>query len=233
MNMNMVFTQSDLETVMIKVLFDNNKWFDKSNLFKETKKYYVTNEDDINICHFLFIWEMLLINTNFIKTQKKNDYEYIKISFKNNIDNIDNIDNGYYEPDNEIDFNLNISNTIDHMCKNKKICYKSKLISTFFKKNFPIYNTVYELLLFNKINIGSDNVKNFINLYSDYIETDELIDLIIYKKKINYTLQSQAVNKYFLNLKTIIGIGTGIFGLTSFLFYKKSVIKYFNWFKKN
>jgi hypothetical protein len=235
--MNLVFSQSDLQTIMIKVLFKNNKWFDKSILLKETKKYYSCNEEDFIICDFLYIWELLLINTNFIKTQQKDNYEYIKIFFNQNIQNLysesDYInteldtENLYSEPDNEINFNLNIASTIDHMCKNKTINYKSKVISTFFKKNFPMYKTIYELLISNRINIGDDNVKNFINLYSNYIETDEIIDLIIYNKKINHSPQIQTVKKNYL--KTIMT--TGFLGFASLLLYNNSaIIKYFNLF---
>ena len=50
----MQFTESNIPTLMIKIIYENYKWYDKTNLYKETRKYYESNPDCFNIIYFLF-----------------------------------------------------------------------------------------------------------------------------------------------------------------------------------
>jgi hypothetical protein len=216
---------------MIKVLFENNKWFNKSELYKETKKYFTTNQSELSMCHFLFSWEKLLANTNFIILKESNKIEQIKILMNSNISN--NTNN--QEPDNDINFNISIKETIQHMCDNKSIYFKSKVIQNFFKKNFPQYNSVYELLISNRQEIGFDNIICFIDLYSDSLESDELINFIINKKYFKNKQENMQISNIphssFYSIYNLI-FGTSFASIMGMLIHRNlCLFKYFKWWK--
>jgi hypothetical protein len=204
--MCIIFSASELETLMIKVLFRNSNWFNKYDLYKETKKFYKNNQSELTMCHFLFTWEKLLVNTNFIQVNESDNIEEIKISQNSCIstecDNTEKV-----EPDDSEDnlnFSLNLKETIVHMCDNIEIYNKSKVLDNFFKKNFPQYNSVYELLILNKQEIGFDNIICFIDLYSNVFELDEIINFIADKKYIKNRQISDVTNSSFNSVYTII-----------------------------
>jgi hypothetical protein len=220
--MSIKFSTNDVATLMIKVLNENKKMYDKSNLYEQVNKYYISNPNDFQISHFLFEWERLLSNTNFIIYQKNNLIEYIGIKkYHNNLI-------PFTEPNLSFIYNLDIQHTIQHMCDNEFIYYKSKILSNFFKKYFPTFTSVYELLIFNKQLIGNNNIKIFIELYSDIIEPDEVISLILEKSNINYNKkQNKEIIKYNKNnYNFLFNIGFGFVGITSLFIYKNT-----NWFK--
>lgn len=80
-----MFTKYDLDTIIIKVLMDNsNKWFSKSDLYNEVKKLF--SDKKLFISHYLFVWEKLLLNTNFIDIKMIGNNDIIKIkTFESNI----------------------------------------------------------------------------------------------------------------------------------------------------
>jgi hypothetical protein len=233
--MSIIFSASDLETLMIKVLFENTKWFNKSELYNETKKYFTTNKSELTMCHFLFSWEKLLANTNFIIVKESNNSEQIKISINTSLSNEFNTEKTLESSklDNDINFTIDVKDTILHMCNNKTIYFKSKVLQIFFKKNFPQYNSVYELLISNRQEIGYDNIMCFIDLYSDNLETDKIINFITNKKYFknkketiqtsNYTNSNFIYNLIFrASFASIIG----------FLMYRNTYIfKYFKLFR--
>lgn len=230
--MNIQFTETDVPTLMIKVIYENNRWYDKTNLYNDTKKYYQANPDSINIIHFLFCWEVLLTNSNFISVKIYNNIEYIKSIF--NLDESKPLIESelFTEPDEQIKFILDKNKTIEHMCANKKIYFKSQVLGNFFKKNFPQYNSVYELLISNRQKISHEIIMCFINLYSDILETDEIINLILAKKynQIKNNSNQELIpnqNNFVYN----IIFGVGFIGISSLLAYKNPwTLKYFKWF---
>ena len=239
--MSIIFSASDLETLMIKVLFETNKWFNKSELYKETKKYFTTNQSELSMCHFLFSWEKLLANTNFIIVKESDNCEQIKISINSNISNEFDTEKKQEKThessnsDNNINFTIGVKETILHMCNNKSIYFKSKVLQTFFKKNFPQYNSVYELLISNRQEIGYDNIMCFIDLYSDNLETDKIINFITNKKYFKNkkeTIQtSNSVNSNFISIYNLI-FRASFASIVGFLMYKNTcVFKYFRLFQ--
>lgn len=235
--MNIQFTQSDLPSLMIKVLFENHKWYDKTNLYKETRKYYETNPECFNTIHFAFDWEVLLSNSNFISVTSHNNIQYINGIFSSVVcKNKTDIDIPFVEPDNTIDFKLDESETITHICSNKKIYYRSNVLDTFFTTNFPQYQSVYELLIVNRQKIPMENIMEFINLYSGILKTDDIINLIIIKKYngiiSNNTNNTQIITKPNNFLYNLV-CGIGFVGISSLFAYRNTwALKYFNWFQK-
>lgn len=234
--MSIIFSASDLETLMIKVLFKNTKWFNKSELYKETKKYFTTNQSELTLCHFLFSWEKLLANTNFISVKKSDNTEQIKISINSDMVNELNSSISSTNSADDIDFTIDIKQTILHMCNNKTIYFKSHVLQTFFNKNFPQYNSVYELLISNRQEIGPDNIICFINLYSDILIIDEIVDLIARKKYLKNKKENiQIATNTYLTFSSIYNFVynvsfTGIIGL---LVHKNvCLFKYFRWWQK-
>lgn len=229
--MSIIFSSSDLETLMIKVLFKNSIWFNKYDLYKETKKYFSSNQYELTLCHFLFAWEKLLTNTNFIIVKKSDNIEEIKISIKSGVTNEFYNTEKNQETNNNIDITLGIKDTILHMCNNKTIYFKSKVLQTFFKKNFPQYNSVYELLISNRQEIGSDNIKCFIDLYADNLDSDEIIDFITNKK--NAKKENKQLSDYtYYSFNSIYNLifKASFFGVIGMLMHKNLYIcKYFKW----
>ena len=233
--MSIIFSASDLETLMIKVLFKNTKWFNKSELYKETKKYFATNQSELTLCHFLFSWEKLLANTNFITVKKSDNIEQIKILINSDIVNELNSSISSTNSADDIDFTIDIKQTILHMCNNKTIYFKSQVLQTFFKKNFPQYNSVYELLISNRQEIGHDNIICFINLYSDILKIDEIIDLIARKKYVNNKKENiQITPNTYLTFSSIYNfiLSVSFTGIISMLVHKNVCFyKYFKWWQ--
>ena len=82
-----MYKENELETILIKILNDNsNQWFSKTKLYNYLIK---TNNTEFFIGYYLFTWEKLLINDNFIiKTQNGNNI-LIKIKFGEENDDYD------------------------------------------------------------------------------------------------------------------------------------------------
>ena len=224
------FTKYDLPTLMIKVLYKNSKWYDKTNLYKEIKKYYEKNPSYLNIIHFLFEWEVLLTNSNFISVITHNDIQYIRCVFKPNNITVKNSES-FMEPDNEIKFELDESETITHICANKKIYFQSKILNSFLLKNFPQYESVYELLIVNRHKILPQNIAIFINANFNFLEMDPIIKLVLiknYEKDRDRKNQIIAKPNNFLN-KLVWGIG--FVGISSLVAFKNLwALKYLRWF---
>jgi len=224
------FIQSDLPTLMIKVLFDNCKWYDKTNLYKETKKYYESNPNYLNIIHFLFEWEVLLTNSNFISVMTRNDIQYIRCIFKPDKVTIENSEL-FMEPDSEIKFELDESETITHICENKKIYFQSNVLNSFLLKNFPQYRSVYELLIVNRNKILPQNIVIFINTNFNFLEMDPIIKLVLIKNnEKDRTRKNQIITKPNSFLHNLVW-GIGFVGISSLVVLKNPwSFRYFKWF---
>lgn len=236
--MSIIFTASDLETLMVKILFNKKNGINKSELFNEIKKYYKTNQKELLMCHFLFSWEKLLTNSNFIRVQELDNHEEIKISLNSSISSESNknpiprsrpqTSNSY----DRINFTIDIKETIEHMCKNNIIYSKSNVIQEFFKKNFQNHNSVYELLIINREKIGTDNVKDFINLYHESLETDDIIKLIMSKQRVKND-DNQRPICFFGSIYNFVSKSNFVCAIGTLIYNQSWILKYFTWFKRN
>jgi len=205
--MQQLYNIHDMEFLIMKILCKEKKLFDKSNLYFELEKYYKTNSDELSMCNFLFQWERLTINTNFIMFKNINQIEYIGV-----IENSNDLTE-YTEPNYVFNVQIEIKETIEHFCNYQFGYYKTKLLAVFFKKYFPTYSSIYELLILNKNTIGNDNLKTFINVYLDFFDSDEIISLFVEKKS---NIKSNQLIKYS---KPNYTYGFGLFGIVSLFIY--------------
>ena len=149
---------SNLEISIIMTINKKNKFFDKTNLYNELISNNIVILP-IDICHFLFTWERLLVNDNFVRTVIMNDIEYITTKKFNP---------PYHDipdPIESVNLNLSLKNAINHMCDNTEIYAKSSLIKTFLLKYFPMYKSIDELLDLNINSLGKDKINKFKDLY--------------------------------------------------------------------
>ena len=156
------------------------------------------------VCHFLFTWERLLVNDNFVRTVIMNDIEYITTKKFNP---------PYHDipdPIESVNLNLNLKNAINHMCKNKEIYANSSLIKPFLLKYFPMYKSIDELLDLNINLLGKDKINEFKDLY-----INDKKDLALTK---SYLLNNTVIKTLLFNL--IIGT----LGVGSLYFLYRNVI---------
>jgi hypothetical protein len=189
MEFNLMFTKYDLETITIKVLNDNStKWFNKNVLASEVSSIY-QGSDEFFIGHFLFVWEKLLINTNFISVNKideNNSIIKIKVTgeqlSENNIEKFNNFQN-----ENKIvTIEFDISKQIHHMIKYPELYYGSKLVEQFLVKYYNF-----------------DDYLRFLEIYGDSLTpVKKMID---FNNKTNLVKKTNVINKYFL-VSVFIGV---------------------------
>lgn len=182
--MRFFFNKNDLETIMIKILYESDyKWFSKSDLYEETKKYYINNPDELFNGHFLFAWEKLIINNNFIickhirnKIQNQNEI-LIKISTSDNSDLSSNCDKNPIT--NSTELNVCEIKLIDHMLKNKQIWFGSQLLNKFICNVYKQkYYSIYELFFYNKA-IGKNKIREFVKTYYLYFKRDKITEFVL------------------------------------------------------
>ena len=225
------FTTSDISTIMLLILNNNNKLYDKTNLCKEVMTFFEPSTNNFSLCCFLFQWERLIANTNFILFKIIDNVEYIGIIL--NCDNFNQTTTT--EPDNNFEFVIELKDTIEHICNNKTIYTKSKVLPLFLKKYFPSYSSAYELLICNKQSIGMTNIKNFINLYHNVLENEpnEIIDLIIEKKHSKNKNVSDSKSLEVIQYPTSkynLVVGLGLISIGSLIVYKNPhIFKYISW----
>lgn len=220
-----MYSRNDLQTIAIKILCDNsNLWFSQNKLLNILIKQY--NVSDINnpkselfIGHFLFIWEKLLINNNFITTTEYNNQTHIKIKINKNWNNEITISN---EELNRID--VNFIDQLKHMIHNPILYKGSKLIEKFllkisYKPNK--YINLYELILdeellnFTNLNLTEVNnlIINFINSYDElFLNKSEYDTTINYSKSgINKEIHQYLLKKYnkLITIKFFNGVSCG------------------------
>jgi hypothetical protein len=194
---------SNLEISIIMTINKKNKFFDKTNLYNELINNNIIILP-IDICHFLFTWERLLVNDNFVRTVIMNDIEYITTKKFNP---------PYHDipdPIESVNLNLNLKNAINHMCKNKEIYANSSLIKPFLLKYFPMYKSIDELLDLNINLLGKDKINEFKDLYINAKK-----DLALTK---SYLLNNTVIKTLLFNL--IIGT----LGVGSLYFLYRNVI---------
>ena len=194
---------SNLEISIIMTINKKNKFFDKTNLYNELINNNIIILP-IDICHFLFTWERLLVNDNFVRTVIMNDIEYITTKKFNP---------PYHDipdPIESVNLNLNLKNAINHMCKNKEIYANSSLIKPFLLKYFPMYKSIDELLDLNINLLGKDKINEFKDLY-----INDKKDLALTK---SYLLNNTVIKTLLFNL--IIGT----LGVGSLYFLYRNVI---------
>lgn len=132
-----MFTKYDLETLTIKVLNDNsNYWFEMTELATSVSNFYQKNSDEFFIGHFVFVWEKLLINTNFISSRQLENIKTIQIKIKTS--DLDKEYNTFKSnSENKIEqIQFNLPKQIKHMVENKELYAGSKLIEEYLIKYY-------------------------------------------------------------------------------------------------
>jgi len=201
-----MFTKYELETITIKILDDNpSKWFSQSELFDYLKRIYSAQESkDSNIIdnfdsskselfigHYLFVWEKLLINTNFIEKCIVDFNDFIKI--KNNI-----LPEIKLETIKLIKLNINLNEQIIHMIDNFFIYNGSSLIKKFLINiNKTKYSNIYDIILDYNSGLSNELVCKFIDNYGDHLNIKSDIIQYILKQPLEYN--KIKVNEYILN----------------------------------
>ncbi len=232
----MKFTTHDTNTLMILVINNSKMFCDKSYVCKEVKKYFKSNPEDFSMCNFLFNWEMLKANTNFIIIKKINQIEYLGLQ-SNYSDLTKPKESEEFlksEPDTNIDFTIDVSEAIMWTCINARGNNKITWIKDFLQNNFPGYSSVYELLYVNRYKIGYDGIKIFVDYYSDIFDADEIIKLIIAKKlcewEQNKKMSQELIKKTPQTFNLSYGV-VGVLGIATLFTYKNPwVLRYFKWF---
>jgi hypothetical protein len=178
-----MFKKSDLETIVISVLTNNpNTFYNQSALFNQLINSFL--QDELFVGHFLFVWEKLLLNTNFIEQQILENYVMIKIK---------NFNNDELQPHMQIlePLTVNINKLIKHMIKYPELYKGPKIINTFLLKvnNYSNkYDSVYDILSDTKLIEDPTDSIQFINMYFNNI--DSLITNPVHK----YTLLKKHEN---------------------------------------
>lgn len=184
-----MFSKYDLETLTVKVLNDNpDFWFSIKALANCVLDFYKENPDEFYIGHFLFVWEKLLINTNFIlvKNAENSNNNQVKIKSPNNSDKIFELK----DADKIGVIQYNLDKQLKHMINNKQLYCGSKLIEQFLIKHydfdkfyrfFEIYGDC--LTPIKKIIDSKNTISNNLNnesSYSKFIVPTVVVGLISY-----------------------------------------------------
>ncbi len=237
----MKFTTHDTNTLMILVINNSKMFCDKSYVCKEVKEYFNSNPEDFSMCNYLFNWEMLKTNTNFIIVKVFDGIEYLGLK-SNNIESTQSTESAKQiefvksDPDQNIDFTIDVSEAIMCAVINKRGNNKCIFVKNFLLNNLPGYSSVYELLQANKDKIGYHAIKIFIDYYSDIFDADEIIKLIIEKKicewEQNKKTSQELIKKHSHTFNFSYGL-VGVVGIATLLTYKNPwLFRYFNWWHK-
>lgn len=202
-----MFNKSDLETITIKILNDNpNQWFSQAELFDFLKKIY-TNQNNLTssnselfIGHYLFVWEKLIINNNFIETCVVDTNYFIKIN-KINSTELAEIN---LETRNLSKLNVNLNEQITHMVDNPSMYYGSSLIKNFLINIYPSkYLNIYDILLDANSGLSNDLIFNFIDKYGEFLNINSNVIEYILSQPLEYReiKVTDEILKYLIGMK--------------------------------
>lgn len=183
-----MFTIYDLDTLVVKVLNDNpNYWFDNISLLNKVLEYY-PNKDIVHKGYFMFIWEKLLINDNFIAVTTNNDTIFISIKSKITPE-------VYLSNDSVLD--ISIKSQIQHILQCPELYRKSQIIEPFLLKlSNQRYRSIEELL---SNELDEEDIVNFNSVF-----------LTLNKNPIPY-LKHDPKNRYLRIMVPLIVIVAGYF----------------------
>jgi len=208
---------------------------DKSYVYKGVKEFFKTNPEDFSMCNFLFNWEMLKANTNFIILKKIDGIDYLGLqsNYSELTKSSESVEKT--EQDLNIDFTIDVSEAIMWACINARKNNQVNLVRDFLQNNFPGYSSVYELLYVNRYKIGYEEIRIFIDYYSDIFDADEIIKLIVAKKLCEWRQSNENSQEIIKKPSKAFNFSYGLFGVTvgiaTLLTYKNPwVLRYFKWF---
>jgi hypothetical protein len=231
----MKFTTHDTNTLMILVINNSKMFCDKSYVYKGVKEFFKTNPEDFSMCNFLFNWEMLKANTNFIILKKIDGIDYLGLqsNYSELTKSSESVEKT--EQDLNIDFTIDVSEAIMWACINARKNNQVNLVRDFLQNNFPGYSSVYELLYVNRYKIGNEEIRIFIDYYSDIFDADEIIKLIVAKKLCEWRQSNENSQEIIKKPSKAFNFSYGLFGVTvgiaTLLTYKNPwVLRYFKWF---
>jgi len=231
----MKFTTHDTNTLMILVINNSKMFCDKSYVYKGVKEFFKTNPEDFSMCNFLFNWEMLKANTNFIILKKIDGIDYLGLqsNYSELTKSSESVEKT--EQDLNIDFTIDVSEAIMWACINARKNNQVNLVRDFLQNNFPGYSSVYELLYVNRYKIGYEEIRIFIDYYSDIFDADEIIKLIVAKKLCEWRQSNENSQEIIKKPSKAFNFSYGLFGVTvgiaTLLTYKNPwVLRYFKWF---
>jgi hypothetical protein len=231
----MKFTTHDTNTLMILVINNSKMFCDKSYVYKGVKEFFKTNPEDFSMCNFLFNWEMLKANTNFIILKKIDGIDYLGLqsNYSELTKSSESVEKT--EQDLNIDFTIDVSEAIMWACINARKNNQVNLVRDFLQNNFPGYSSVYELLYVNRYKIGYEEIRIFIDYYSDIFDADEIIKLIVAKKLCEWRQSNENSQEIVKKPSKAFNFSYGLFGVTvgiaTLLTYKNPwVLRYFKWF---
>jgi len=231
----MKFTTHDTNTLVILVINNSKMFCDKSYVYKGVKEFFKTNPEDFSMCNFLFNWEMLKANTNFIILKKIDGIDYLGLqsNYSELTKSSESVEKT--EQDLNIDFTIDVSEAIMWACINARKNNQVNLVRDFLQNNFPGYSSVYELLYVNRYKIGYEEIRIFIDYYSDIFDADEIIKLIVAKKLCEWRQSNENSQEIIKKPSKAFNFSYGLFGVTvgiaTLLTYKNPwVLRYFKWF---
>jgi len=191
-----MLTDCDIELFIIKKLVENqNILYSKNKLYNEVKKEY----PDIFPGYFLFIWEKILFNGNFMSIHFDKNINYIKIKTKADYDEIEKLLNYNI---NDVPMTVNFKDMIHHMITHKELYVGTNIIEQFIQK---ISNSNKHI---NYILDKTDDSKKFKEIFLTNYQP--VIEIPEYKPEI--------LKKETSKLKKTI-IYSGILGLVSLGLY--------------
>lgn len=191
-----MLTDYDIELFIIKKLVENqNILYSKNKLYNEVKKEY----PDIFPGYFLFIWEKILFNGNFMSIHFDKNINYIKIKTKADYDEIEKLLNYNI---NDVPMTVDFKVMIHHMVTHSELYVGTNIIEQFIQK---ISNSNKHI---NYILDNTDDSKKFKEIFLTNYQP--VIEIPEYKPEI--------LKKETSKLKKTI-IYSGILGLVSLGLY--------------
>lgn len=190
----LMFNRYDLETVTIKVLNDNmDKWFSRAELFNDVKSVYNLKDVDSNnweselfIGHYLFVWEKLFANTNFIQATNVNSHNFVKIKTNEKMENDSPLPPINLEERILDRLEVNLVHQINHMINNPSIYTGSKMIEKYLVNSNPKYPNLYDLVLDSKSGLGEQAVCKFIDTFGDSLKLNSCVSEYILSRPLTY-----------------------------------------------
>lgn len=229
-----MFTKFDLETIIIKILNDNySEWFSQFELFdyliqelKEKSYNFTSSKSELFIGHYLFVWEKLFINTNFIDTYSIDSFNFIKIK-NSNESNLAKIN---LKTKNLTKLNVNLNEQISHMVDNPTIYLGSKLIKNFLINiNSTKYLNIYDIVLNNTDGLSNELICKFIDIYGNTLNINSNVMQYILTQPLEYReiKVNDYILKYLIKIKpTNITnkINSNLYNFNNLFFYSFNIL---------
>ncbi len=186
-----MFTKYDVPTLVLKILNDNKEnWYTQTLLYNELNKLFKSS-DELNIGHFLFVWEKLLVNNSIINVRTINTRQLVRINIipindqnkeNSSSDDDEDIYNSINEPtirnplNQYYDFTYNVRTQVLNMIAYPELYLGSKLIEQFLLKlSNNEYKNIYQILFDKSLNLSIDQITEFIHLFGDNFVTKQFI----------------------------------------------------------